>query len=450
MFLTKKHIPRRTFLRGVGATLALPLLESMLPAQTPLAQTAANVATRFTAIWNPHGWSPTYWNGTMPGMEKSASGNDWTLGPIHAPWEKFKDKLVIVGGLDAKSSMPPPGQSGGDHSRASASYTGVAPKKTSGVDLYGGVSIDQMIANKIGRESLLPSLQLGIEDPGANTGVCGWGYHCAYTNSISWSAPNKPLPHEINPQVVFERLFGDGATAEQRLARKEQDRSILDAVTRKVSALRRNLPSNDKEQLDSYMDDIREIERRLQLAAKTSSDLPAPDVPFGIPESFDDHIKLLLDMQALAFQGDITRVSALMIARDISLKAYPESGINTVNHSSSHHGENVKRREEWARMCRYHQLQGVYFANKLQAIKEGHGTLLDHALIMWCSNMGNGNQHSHVNVGHLLCGGANGKLKGNRYISDFGSSSANLLLATLKIWDIELDSIGDSTDSVAL
>jgi hypothetical protein len=258
------------------------------------------------------------------------------------------------------------------------------------------------------------------------------------------------MPHEINPQVVFERLFGDGATAELRLARKEESRSILDSVARKVATLRKNLPSNDQGRMDNYLEDIREIERRLQLAAKSSSDLPAPDVPYGIPESFDDHVKLMFDLQALAFQGDITRVSTLLMARDISLKAYPESGVTTVNHSASHHGENEKRREEWSRINRYHQLQGMYFANKLQSIKEGDGTLLDHSLIWWGSNMGNANQHSHVNVGHLLCGGANGRLKGNRYISDFGSSTANLLLATLKIWDIEMESIGDSTGSVAL
>src|SRR4029079_1418411 len=216
MFITKKHIPRRTFLRGVGVTLALPLLDAMLPAQTALAQTAAAPKTRFTAIWAPHGWAPLYWNGTMPGAEVSKKGADFVLGPTHTPLEPYKDQLVIFGGLDATSSMPPPGSSGGDHSRASAVFTGVSPKKTAGADIYGGMSIDQMIAAKYGQDTLLPAIQLGIEDPGSHTGICGWGYRCAYSNSVSWATATRPMPHEINPMVAFERLFGDGSTPEQR------------------------------------------------------------------------------------------------------------------------------------------------------------------------------------------------------------------------------------------
>src|SRR5690242_19793551 len=230
MFITKKHIHRRTFLRGAGVTLALPLLDAMLPAQTPAARTAASTTpTRFTAIWAPHGWAPLYWNGTerngtsensaewSPSVNVSKKGSDFVLGAIHAPLEPFKNQLVIVGGMDATSSMPPPGSSGGDHSRASAVFTGVNPKKTAGADIYGGVSIDQIVARKYGQDTLLPSIQLAIEDPGANTGICGWGYSCAYSNSISWASGNKPLPHEINPQLVFERLYGDGSTAEERV-----------------------------------------------------------------------------------------------------------------------------------------------------------------------------------------------------------------------------------------
>jgi len=450
MFITKKHIPRRTFLRGVGVTLALPLLDAMLPAQTPISRSAAAPKTRFTAIWAPHGWAPLYWNGTMPGAEVSKKGADFVLGPTHAPLEPFKNQLVIFGGLDSTSSMPPPGSSGGDHSRASAVFTGVSPKKTAGADIYGGMSIDQMIAAKYGQDTLLPSIQLGIEDPGSNTGICGWGYSCAYSNSVSWATPTRPMPHEINPMVAFERLFGDGATPEQRAERKKTRASILDAVTRKVATLNKNLSASDKSRLGSYLDDIRELERRLQLAAKASSDAPSLDVPFGVPESFDDHIKLMFDLQALAFQGDVTRVSSLMVGRDVSLRSFPESGVTTVWHSSSHHGEDAKRREDYSKMNRYHLRTMTYFLDKLKKTQDGDGSLLDHSLILWGSNMGNANQHSHVNVGHLLVGGASGKLKGDQYISAFGNTTANLLLSTLHIMGVDKESVGDSTGPLTI
>src|SRR5437868_14806215 len=209
-----------------------------------------------------------------------------------------------------------------------------------------------MIAQKLGQDTLLPSIQLAIEDPGANTGICGWGCSCSYSNSISWAAPNKPLPHEINPQVVFERLFGDGSTPEERTKRKLTSGSILDSVHSKVTRFQKMLPAADRARLNDYLEDIRELERRLQLAVERSSEAPSLDIPFGVPESFDEHIKLMFDLQALAFQGDITRVSTLMYARDVSLRAYPESGVTTVNHSCSHHGEDPKRREDWAKINR--------------------------------------------------------------------------------------------------
>jgi len=451
MFITKRHIPRRTFLQGAGAAIALPFLESMLPAQTPLAKAAAATPkARFVGIWAPHGWAPTYWSGTMPGSETSKSGDDFKLGPIHTPLEPFKEQVTIVGGLDATSSMPPPGSSGGDHSRGAAFLTGAPPKKTAGADIFIGTSVDQLIAQKIGQDTLLPSIQLGIEDPGSNTGICGWGYSCAYSNSVSWSAANKPLPHEINPLVVFERLFGDGSTPAERVARKETKSSILDSVTHKVARLQKNLPASDRTRLNDYLEDVRELERRLQIAAKASSEAPSLDVPFGIPESFDEHVKLMYDLQALAFQGDITRVSALMIARDVSLRAYPESGVTTVYHSASHHGEDPKRREEYHRINRYHQQTFAYFLDKLKSTPDGDGNLLDRTLILWGSNMGNANQHSHVNVGHLVAGGKGIGLKGSRYISAFGQPTSNLLLSVLRKFEVQNASIGDSTGAVAL
>jgi hypothetical protein len=438
MFITKKHIARRTFLRGAGVTLALPLLDSMIPAFAPAANAATTQKTRFVGIFAPHGWARDY-------VYPKDAGPLTELPFIFTPLEPHKNYVTLVSGLDAKSSMPPPGTSGGDHSRAAAVLTGAPPKKTAGADIYIGTSVDQIIAKKIGQDSLLPSIQLAIEDPGANTGICGWGYSCSYSNSISWSSPSQPLPHEINPQVVFEHLFGDGGTPEERKLRRETNASILDGVTQNLARFQKTLPSNDRARLNDYLDDIRELERRLELAARASSEAPAIDIPFGVPESFDEHIKLHFDLQALAFQGDITRVSTLMYARDVSLRSYPESGVKTVNHSASHHGEDPKRKEEWAKINRYHQQCFAYFLNKLKSTPDGDGNLLDHSLILWTSNMGNANQHSHVDAGHLLAGGASGAHKGGKHVIDKGASTANLLLATLHMLGVEKDSIGDST-----
>jgi hypothetical protein len=324
------------------------------------------------------------------------------------------------------------------------------PEENRGADIYGGISIDQIIAQKYGQDTLLPSIQLGIEDPGSNTGICGWGYSCAYSNSVSWESPTRPMPHEINPMVAFERLFGDGASPEQRAQRKQTRASILDAVTRKVASLETKLSASDRSLLGNYLDDVRELERRMQLAAKASSDAPSLDVPFGVPESFDDHIKLMWDLQALAFQGDVTRVSSLMVGRDVSLRSFPESGVTTVWHSSSHHGEDAKRREDYHKMNRYHLRTFAYFLDKLKKTPDGDGNLLDHSLLIWGSNMGNANQHSHVNVGYALVGGANGRLKGDRYLSVFGNTTANLLLSTLHLMGVEQESIGDSTGPLSL
>ena len=449
MYLSKKYIPRRSFLRGVGVTLALPLLDSMIPAQTPLAKTAATPKTRFTAIFSPHGWSPTYWADGRPDIAPT-EGRNVGLGFIHQPLAPWRDKLSIVSGLDATSSMPPPGSSGGDHSRASAVFTGATPKKTAGADIYCGASVDQIIAQKFGQDTLLPSIQLAIEDPGANTGICGWGYSCAYSNSISWASPTKPLPHEINPQIVFEHLYGDGSTPEERLARKQASGSILDAVTRKVTRLQKMLPASDRARLNDYLESVRELERRLQIAAKASNEVPNEEIPFGVPESFDEHVKLHFDLQALAFQGDITRVSSLMYARDVSLRAYPESGVKTPNHPSSHHGEDPKRREDWAKINQYHMKCFAYFLKKLEATPDGDGNLLDHSLIVWGSNMGNANQHSHVNVGYLMAGGASGNHKPKQLNIHESGPTSNILLSTLRLMGIPKDSIGDSTRAVAI
>ncbi len=450
MFITRKHIRRRTFLRGAGVTLALPFLDSMIPAMAA----APAPKTRFVAIFSPHGWAPTYWADNRENfLQGTKIQNPETrnagLGFIHQPLAPWQDQLTIVNGLDATSSMPPAGFTGGDHSRASAVFTGVGPRLTSGRDLYAGTSIDQIIADKYGQDTLLPSMQFAIEDPGANTGVCGFGYSCAYSNSISWAAPNKPLPHEINPMAVFERMYGDGSSAEERAARRTTDSSVLDEITHKLARFEKDLPASDRNRLRDYLDATRELERRLQIANKVSMEKHSADVPFGVPESFDEHIKLHYDLQALAFQGDITRVTSLMYARDISLRSYPECGVTTANHAASHHGEDPKRLEEWAKINRYHVACLAYFLKKLKDTPDGDGNLFDHSLIVWGSNMGNANSHNHTNVGYLLAGGASGKHRAKLNVKAEGSTS-NILLTALHMMGIEQDIIGDSTGTVSL
>jgi hypothetical protein len=442
MFITRKHLSRRTLLRGAGVSLALPLLDSMVPALTPLAHAAVTPkAPRFVGIFNAHGWAPEYW-------QFAAEGPIVECPFVLKPLEAWKESVTVFSGLDATASMPPPGETGGDHSRSAAVFSGMPPKKTVSQDIYLGTTIDQIIAQKYGQDTPLPSIQLGIEDQSA-LATCPWGYSCAYVNSVSWASPTKPLPHEANPQVVFERLFGDGSNPRERAALKQAEASLLDAVTGEVARLNRMLPGTDRTRLNEYLDDIREIERRLQNVAKSSAISVDAQVPFGIPESFTEHINLMWDLQTLAFRADITRVSTLMVAHDVSMRSYPESGTPTANHAASHHGGAPKRLEDWAKINRYHVGSLPYFLNKLKSTPDGEGSLLDHTLILWASNMGDSNLHSHRNVGHLMAGGANGQHKGGRHIKAPGTT-ANLLLTTLHLCGVEKESIGDSTKAMSL
>jgi hypothetical protein len=367
---------------------------------------------------------------------------------ILKPLDSWRDSVTVISGLDATSSMPPAGTAGGDHSRSAAVLSGVPPKKTVSEDIYLGTTIDQIIAQQYGQDTALPSIQLGIEDQSA-LATCPWGYSCAYVNSISWAGPTKPLPHEANPQVVFERLFGDGSSPQERLARKRNQASLLDAITHEVARLNGTLPGTDRTRLNDYLEDIREIERRLQNVAKSADQSADVKVPSGMPESFDEHIRLMWDLQVLAFKADVTRVSTLMYAHDVSMRSYPESGVVTANHAASHHGGVPKRAEDWAKINRYHVQCLPYFLDRLKATPDGDGNLLDHSLILWASNMGDSNLHSHKNVGHMLIGGASGRHKGGVHIKAEGST-ANLLLTTLNLAGIEKESIGDSTGLLKL
>jgi len=442
MFNTRKHLSRRTVLRGAGATLALPLLDVMIPASTAMAQTAAAPKPRFVGCFVPHGMAPGYWVPEKEGALDTAFPFNWK------PLEPFRGSTVIMSGLHSRSAEPPPGATGADHWVAAAFLCANKPRKTAGADVYAGTTIDQIIARKIGQDNLMPSMQLAVEDPGANSSNCGEGYSCTYTNTISWSAPTQPLPMELNPQVVFERMFGDGGTAAQRAARRKRDGSILDSLTGSLSRLRNESGAADRVRLDDYAENVREIERRLQIAMKASSVAPADmSVPVGVPQTFDEHIKLQFDLLALAFQADITRVGTLLFARDLTGRTYPESESPTLGfHGVSHHGENPKIIAQLSKINQYHVKMLAHLVANLAKTPDGDGTLLDHSLVLYGSNMGNSNQHVHYDVPHVLVGGLNGKLKGGRHLAYPTKTvpTGNLLLSLLEMYDIHQDSIGDS------
>jgi hypothetical protein len=443
MFVTKKHISRRTVLQSATATLALPLLDMMIPASTAIAQTAAASKPRFVGCFVPHGMAPGYW---IPEKEGALPAS---LPFNFKPLEPFRDKTVILSGLHSRSAEPPPGATGADHWVAAAFMCAVKPKKTTGADLLVGTTIDQIIAKKIGSGNLMPSMQLAVEDPGSASSNCGEGYSCTYTNTISWSSPTQSLPMELNPQVVFERMFGDGGTIEQRAARRRRDGSILDSLTGSLSRLKGQASAQDKVKLDDYTENVREIERRLQIAMKASGVERADlSVPIGVPQTFDEHIKLQFDLLALAFQADITRVGSLLFARDLTGRTYPASDAPTAGfHGASHHGENPKQIDALSKINQYHVKMLAHLIEKLATTKDGDGTLLDQSLVLYGSNMGNSNQHVHYDVPHVLVGGLGGKMQGGRHLAYPSKQvpTGNLLLSILDKYDIHQESIGDST-----
>ena len=463
-FITKKHIKRRTFLQGAGATLALPVLEAMLPAATAAAQTAAGQAKpRFVGVFYPHGMAPGFW-------EPSAEGAlPEKLPHIAEALAKVRNESTILSGMWSKSAEPPEGTTGSDHWVAAAYLTAIKPRKTAGSDAtVGSATIDQQIAQKIGRDTLLPSLQLACEDPNSSSSNCGEGYSCSYTNSISWielptpegeTVPRtSPLPMELNPQVVFERLFGSGSTPEVRAQRMRQSRSILDSLVAELSGLKRDLGAADVQTVNQYTDEIREIERRMQLAAKASGEVPELDLPPGIPEQFDQHIKWHYDLVALALKADITRVVTLLGARDLTGRSYafpkgemfPNGGTSVSFHGGSHHQDDPVQVRRYSELNRYHLWTTAYLAEKLKGIPDVNGTLLDNTLIMHGTNMGNSNQHQHYDVPHFLIGGRNLGLRGNRHLAYERKTvtTGNLLVSVLEMYGIKKETQGDSTGSL--
>jgi hypothetical protein len=444
MFIAKKSLSRRTLLRGAGATIALPLLDSMVPAATALAQTPASPKSRLGCIYIPHG-------ATMDKWTPAATGKRFELSEILAPLEPFKDRLCVVSGLAHAPVAPWTGEDTGgaeNHVRAAAVFlSGAHPIK--GDRAHVGPTVDQLAAEHIGQDTPLPSIELSIEELGLN---CDVGFTCAYRNTLSWKSATLPLPMENNPQVAFERLFGGGSTDAERAARRSEARSLLDSVIEQVATLRRDLPADDRSRLADYLDEVREVERRVLLVdSKLSAGIELPDAPAGIPDTFEEHLNVMFDLQVLAYRTEITRISTLMLARENSNAVYPRSGVREGFHNASHHSNERRNMDQFAVINRYHIGALTYFLDKLRTTPDGDGTLLDHSLILYGSSLSDGNEHNFDPLPVILVGGASGALEGGRHVAyPAHTPMANLLLAMLDKLGAPIERIGDSTGPLAI
>ena len=447
MIIARKHISRRTVLRGMGASLALPFLDSMVPAQTPLPETAASPRSRLACIEMVHGAagsaieasSKQYWSPAGDGANFDFS---YSLKPL-AP---FREYVTIVSGTDARQAEAfEPTEVGADHFRSSAVFlTATHPKQTSGSDIYNGVSIDQFYAQRFGQDTPIPSLQLGIEYL-APTNSCGFTYSCIYSDAISWATPTTPLPPEINPRIVFESLFG---------GRMRNKGSLLDGVAPNVARLKGQLGASDISRVDQYLDEVRRVERRIQAIEKHNAVGEKRELfaaPLGVPDSWEEHVKLMFDLQVLAFATERTRVSSFKMSHDVSNRIFPESGVKTPFHSLSHHNETPSVIAEFAKLNRYHVGLIPYFLGKLKNTPDGDGSLLDHSLVLYGSPMGDSNTHNHRRVPLFLAGHAAGRVKGNLHcLCPEGTPQANALLTVLQRLGVEAASFGDSTGTIAI
>jgi hypothetical protein len=444
MIITKLTLPRRTFLRGAGATLALPLLESMIPALSALTRTAAAPVPRLAFLYIPNGvvldkWTP------------AAQGTEFELPPTLTPLAPFRSRLSVVSGLGHRQAESN-GDGNGDHSRAAATWlSGVRAKRTEGADVRGGMTVDQLAAAEFGRHTRLPSLELALE---ANylVGNCDVGYSCVYMNTISWRTPTTPLPMENNPRVVFQRLFGDGGTPAERLVQIRRDRSILDSVTAATDRLTSTLGPSDRTRLEEYLEAVRDIERRLQKAEQQADlALPVPERPVTVPDSFEEHIKLMFDLQVLAFQADVTRVISFLIGRELSSRTYPQIGVPDPHHGISHHENNPEKLVKLQRIDTYHVQMLAYFLEKLASTPDGDGSLLDHLLLLYGGGISDGNLHNHARLPLLLAGGGAGQHKGGRHLRYADDTPmANLLLTMLGLAGVPTERFGDSTGHLPL
>ena len=437
MFVTKKHLPRRTFLKGVGVSLALPLLDSMIPARTLLAQTAARPLSRLGFVYVPHGAIMDKWT---PATE----GTGFEFTPILKPLEPFRERLNVVSGLGHRAA-----DTTAVHSLSPTTWlSGVRPKATQGVDAYAGVTADQIAAQHIGQETVLPSMELATEDHSGLIGSCDRDYGCIYMNTLSWRTPTTPMPMEINPRKVFERMFGQGGSASERLARIKEDRSILDAITRDVASLQLQLGASDRETMTQYLENVREIERRIQRAEQSQGDedLLLPARPAGVPFDYEEHIKLMYDLMVLAYQADVTRVMTFMISREVSNRTYPQVGVTDGHHAISHHQNRAEKMDKNVKIQTYNISQFGYFLEKLQNTPDGDGSLLDHAMLLYGSNMSNSNAHDHFPLPNLVVGGAAGRMKGGRHLKyPDHTPMTNLLVTVLDKVGVKQESLGDSS-----
>ena len=455
MFISKKQISRRQVLKGVGVTVALPLLDAMVPARG-WAQ-AARPKVRLAAIEMVHGSAGATKFGAEKNMWSPAQvGRAYDLTPSSlSPLDGFRDHLTIISNTDVRNAEAfEAAEIGGDHFRSSAVFlTQMRPRQTQGSDVRVGTSLDQYYAQKFGQDTAIPSLQLCIENVD-QAGGCSYGYSCVYTDSISWAAPNQPLPMVRDPRTVFDMLFGVGATPRDRAERRREDRSILDWITEDMTRLRNTLGASDRARLNAYLEDIREIERRIQrVEAQNATGEPRelPGAPVGVPDSFEEHIKLMFDLQAVAFASDITRVFAFKLGRDASNRVFADSGTSTGFHSASHHGEREDRVTAFARINRYHISMLPYFLDKLRQTPDGDGTLLDNTMVVYGSPMGNSNVHNHKRCPLFVAGHAGGQLKGGVHIkAPDGTPMANAMLSMVQILGLDMDKFGDSTAAMDL
>jgi Protein of unknown function (DUF1552) len=437
MFATKKFISRRTILRGAGAAVALPFLEAMVPSFTPTAQTAANPLKRFGAVFVPLGERPGYWT-------PKKVGADFEFTTILKPLEPFRNTMTVISELCDPLD--------GHAVTVAAWLSGSIPFRTIAENVKAGTTIDQVIATKIGQDTPLPSLELATEDFTGWIGGCDTAYSCAYMNTISWKTPTTPLPMEINPRVVFERMFGRPGTRAQRLERMQEDKSILDSVREDVVDLQKRLGSKDRARLNEYLDHVREIEERIQKAEKQASNkVTVPDAPIGIPESFEEHALLMYDLAAVAWEANITRVITYMKSRDASQRVYPNIGVNEPHHAMSHHGNNPEKLAGLVKLNTYHVSLFAKFVERLKSTPDGDGSLLDHSLILYGSGMSESDTHSRLNIPTLLVGGAAGQIKGNRHIQAAKETPlANLMVSLANKFDCDIDKFGISTGRVEI
>ena len=439
MFITKKSLPRRTFLRGMGVSLALPLLDSMIPARALLAQAAKPIA-RLGFVYVPHGaiydkWTP------------ATVGSGFELTPILKPLEPFRDYVNVVSGLGHRAA-----DTTAVHSLSPTTWlSGVRPKATQGVDAFAGITADQIAAQAIGQDNPLPSMELATEDHSGLIGSCDRDYGCIYMNTLSWRTPETPLPMEINPRKVFERMFGQGGSPSERLARIQEDRSILDAITKEATALQLQLGPSDRQTINQYLENVREIERRIQRAEKSQgdADLQLPARPAGVPFDFEEHVALMYELMALSYQANITRVITFMVSREVSNRTYTQVGVTDGHHAISHHQNRAEKMAKNVLIQTFNVNQFKGFLDKLKSMPDGDGSMLDHTLLLYGSNMSNSNAHDHFPLPNLVVGGAAGKMKGGRHLKyEDHTPMTNLLVTMLDKVGVKQESLGDSTGTL--